>query len=147
VQSTIAAFIEEYWTKLHSLHTDTNTRQLKEAMLADIKERLSQFDQVDIYEGYQIIAEIWTKSLTHDAELIEQLGFYEAGRTREPNMVSKGKNKEKVQDGWNGVIIPNSLIASECYGEELAHIESLKNRISEIDSEVSELVENAKVED
>ncbi|HEM3725347.1 TPA: type I restriction-modification system subunit M [Streptococcus suis] len=147
VQSTIAAFIEEYWTKLHRLQTDTNTRQLKEAMLADIKERLSQFDQVDIYEGYQIIAEIWTKTLTHDAELIEQLGFYEAGRTREPNMVSKGKNKEKVQDGWNGVIIPNSLIASECYGEELAHIESLKNRISEIDSEVSELVENAKVED
>lgn len=147
VQSTIAAFIEEYWTKLHRLQTETNTRLLKEAMLADIKKRLSQFDQIDIYEGYQIIAEIWTKTLTHDAELIEQLGFYEAGRTREPNMVAKGKNKEKVQDGWNGVIIPNSLIASECYGDELAYIESLKNRISEIDSEVSELVENAKVED
>lgn len=147
VQSTIAAFIEEYWTKLHRLQTETNTRLLKEAMLADIKKRLSQFDQIDIYEGYQIIAEIWTKTLTHDAELIEQLGFYEAGRTREPNMVAKGKNKEKVQDGWNGVIIPNSLIASECYGDELAYIDSLKNRISEIDSEVSELVENAKVED
>ncbi|HEM5326061.1 TPA: type I restriction-modification system subunit M [Streptococcus suis] len=147
VQSTIAAFIEEYWTKLHRLQTETNTRLLKEEMLADIKKRLSQFDQIDIYEGYQIIAEIWTKTLTHDAELIEQLGFYEAGRTREPNMVAKGKNKEKVQDGWNGVIIPNSLIASECYGDELAYIESLKNRISEIDSEVSELVENAKVED
>ncbi|WP_449458946.1 type I restriction-modification system subunit M [Streptococcus suis] len=147
VQSTIVAFIEEYWTKLHRLQTETNTRLLKEEMLADIKKRLSQFDQIDIYEGYQIIAEIWTKTLTHDAELIEQLGFYEAGRTREPNMVAKGKNKEKVQDGWNGVIIPNSLIASECYGEEIAYIESLKNRISEIDSEVSELVENAKVED
>ena len=147
VQSTIAAFIEEYWTKLHRLQTETNTRLLKEEMLADIKKRLSQFDQIDIYEGYQIIAEIWTKTLTHDAELIEQLGFYEAGRTREPNMVAKGKNKEKVQDGWNGVIIPNSLIASECYGDELTHIDSLKNRISEIDSEVSELVENAKVED
>ncbi|WP_105151154.1 type I restriction-modification system subunit M [Streptococcus suis] len=147
VQSTIAAFIEEYWTKLHRLQTETNTRLLKEEMLADIKKRLSQFDQIDIYEGYQIIAEIWTKTLTHDAELIEQLGFYEAGRTREPNMVVKGKNKEKVQDGWNGVIIPNSLVASECYGDELAYIDSLKNRISEIDSEVSELVENAKVED
>ncbi|HFI0130181.1 TPA: type I restriction-modification system subunit M [Streptococcus suis] len=147
VQSTIATFIEEYWTKLHRLQTETNTRLLKEEMLADIKKRLSQFDQIDIYEGYQIIAEIWTKTLTHDAELIEQLGFYEAGRTREPNMVAKGKNKEKVQDGWNGVIIPNSLIASECYGDELAHIDRLKNRISEIDSEVSELVENAKVED
>ncbi|MFZ2571549.1 MAG: type I restriction-modification system subunit M, partial [Streptococcus suis] len=42
VQSTIAAFIEEYWTKLHRLQTETNTRLLKEEMLADIKKRLSQ---------------------------------------------------------------------------------------------------------
>ncbi|WP_409374190.1 type I restriction-modification system subunit M [Streptococcus suis] len=48
VQSTIAAFIEEYWTKLHRLQTETNTRLLKEEMLADIKKRLSQFDQIDI---------------------------------------------------------------------------------------------------
>lgn len=147
VRSVIAGFIEEYWGKLHELNTETNARQLKEEMLAAIKDLLSQFAQVDIYEGYQIIAEIWTKNLTHDAELIEQLGFYQAGRTREPNMVSKGKNKEKVQDGWNGVIIPNSLIASDCYAEELSHIEHLKNRISEIDSELGDLVENAKVED
>ena len=62
-------------------------------------------------------------------------------------MVTKGKNKEKVQDGWNGVIIPNELIAGEFYGDELADIEGLKSRISEIDSELSELVENAKIED
>ena len=62
-------------------------------------------------------------------------------------MVTKGKNKEKVQDGWNGVIIPNELIASDFYGDELADIEGLKSRVSEIDSELSELVENAKVED
>lgn len=47
----------------------------------------------------------------------------------------------------DGVIIPNELIASEFYGDELADIEGLKSRVSEIDSELSELVENAKVED
>lgn len=147
VVTSIQEYLDEYWVKLHQLNHDLTPRQLKEAMLSAIKTRLSEFPRLDIYDGYQIIAEIWTKYLGHDIELIEQLGFYEAGRTREPNMVTKGKNKEKVQDGWNGVIIPNELIASELYSEELAIIDTLKSRISEIDSELSELVENAKVED
>ena len=147
VIASIQEYLEEYWAKLHQLNSDISPRQLREEMLAAIKDRLSEFKQLSIYDGYQIMAEIWTKYLSHDVELIEQLGFYEAGRTREPNMVTKGKNKEKIQDGWNGVIIPNELIASEFYGDELADIEGLKSRVSEIDSELSELVENAKVED
>ena len=147
VVASIQEYLDEYWAKLHQLNLDLTPRLLKEEMLSAIKTRLSEFPQIDIYDGYQIIAEIWTKYLGHDIEFIEQLGFYEAGRTREPNMVTKGKNKEQVQDGWNGVVIPNELIASELYGEELATIETLKSRISEIDSELSELVENAKVED
>ena len=147
VVASIQEYLNEYWAKLHQLNSDISPRQLREEMLAAIKDRLSEFKQLSIYDGYQIMAEIWTKYLSHDVELIEQLGFYEAGRTREPNMVTKGKNKEKVQDGWNGVIIPNELIASEFYGDELADIEGLKSRVSEIDSELSELVENAKVED
>lgn len=147
VVASIHEYIEEYWAKLHQLNSDISPRQLREEMLSAIKDCLSEFKQLSIYDGYQIMAEIWTKHLSHDVELIEQLGFYEAGRTREPNMITKGKSKEKVQDGWNGVIIPNELIASEFYGGELADIEGLKSRVSEIDSELSELVENAKVED
>ncbi|MFS9193895.1 type I restriction-modification system subunit M [Streptococcus sp. OMI633] len=147
VVTSIQEYLDEYWVKLHQLNLDLTPRQLKEAMLSAIKTRLSEFPRLDIYDGYQIIAEIWTKYLGHDIEFIDQLGFYEAGRTREPNMVTKGKNKEKVQDGWNGVIIPNELIASELYSEELATIDTLKSRISEIDGELSELVEDAKIED
>ena len=147
VVTSIQEYLDEYWIKLHQLNSDLTPHQLKESMLSAIKTRLSEFPQLDIYDGYQIMAEVWTKYLGHDIEFIEQLGFYEAGRTREPNMVTKGKNKEKVQDGWNGVIIPNELIASELYSEELAIIDTLKSRISEIDSELSELVENAKIED
>ncbi|MBJ8325858.1 type I restriction-modification system subunit M [Streptococcus pacificus] len=147
IREVISDYIEEYWERLHQLNENTNTRMLREDMLDDIKKRLETFDQIDIYEGYQIIAEIWTETLTHDAELIEQLGYYTAGRTREPNMVVKGKNKDKVQDGWKGVIIPNSLIASELFASEQSEIEELKLRLLEIDSELSELIEEAKVED
>ncbi|MGT2716374.1 type I restriction-modification system subunit M [Streptococcus respiraculi] len=147
VKKVILDYVAVYWKGLHQLNPDTNTRMLKERMLTDIKTRLADFELIDSYEGYQIIAEIWAETLTHDAELIEQLGYYKAGRTREPNMVTRGKNKEKFQDGWNGVIIPNSLIASELFESEQSEIEGLKSRVVEIESELSELVEAAKVED
>ena len=145
----VQEYIDEYWDKLRQLSPDLTPRQLKEEMLSDIKTRLSELPQLELYDGYQIIAEIWTKYLSQDIEFIEQLGFYEAARTPEPNMVIKGtgKNKKKVQDGVKSIIIPIELIASELYGEELTAIETLKSHITEIDSELSELAENAKVED
>lgn len=61
-----------------------------EEMLIHIKELLSEFDFIDVYDGYQIVAEIWKNALTHDTELIAASDFYTVGRTREPNMVTKG---------------------------------------------------------
>ena len=71
------------------------------------------------------------------------------GRTREPNMITKGtgSNKREEQDGWMGTIIPNDLIAKRLYDKELKEIEDKKYRTGEIENELSEFVESAKVED
>lgn len=118
-------------------------------MLDEIKQLLSEFKFIDVYDGYQIIADIWKEALTHDIELIAASDFYTVARTREPNMVTKGtgKNKREEQDGWVGSIIPNELIAERLYTEELNEIESKQSRVQEVDIELSELVEAAKVED
>jgi len=140
-------YINKYWDVLRGVSKDTNLTDLREQMLVEIKALLFTFNDIDIYAGYQIIAEIWKNALNHDIERIAITGFYETCRVREKNMVKKGKEKEKVQDGWVGVIVPNELITKRLYAAELASIESLKNRISEIDSTLAELVEAAKVED
>jgi len=141
------SYINKYWDVLRGVSKDTNLTDLREQMLVEIKALLLAFEDIDIYAGYQIIAEIWKNALTHDIERIAITGFYETSKMREKNMVKKGKEKEKVQDGWVGVIVPNELITRNLYANELANIENLKNRISEIDSQLAELVEAAKVED
>jgi len=147
LRDATVSYINKYWDVLRQVGKDTNLMDLREQMLVEIKALLHTFEHIDIYEGYQIVAEIWKNNLTRDMERIATIGFYEAGKMREKNMVKKGKDKEKVQDGWVGVIVPNELIAKNLYANELANIESLKNRTSEIDSELAELVEAAKVED
>ncbi|EAF3070723.1 type I restriction-modification system subunit M [Listeria monocytogenes] len=143
------AFIELYWKKLHEINNIVDVNSLMEEMLVNIKELLSSFDGIDVYDGYQIIAEVWKNSLTHDAELIAGGGFYTIGRTREPNMVTKGSGNKKreEQDGWVGAIVPNELIAKRLYSEELQIIEDKKARLTTVEAELSELVEAAKVED
>ncbi|MCW2279777.1 type I restriction-modification system subunit M [Lactococcus lactis] len=143
------SFVAKYWHILRQVNLDSDLTTLMSEMLSEIKEEVSSIEFVDAYSAYQIVAEIWKDSLTKDSELIAASDFYTIGRKREPNMVTKGsgKNKRREQDGWIGMLVPNELIAKHLFASEQEEIEALKNKAQEIDSELSELVEAAKVED
>lgn len=149
IERKAKSFIDKYWDILRNVNTNSNLTQLMDEMLVEIKVILSEFKYIDVYDGYQIVAEIWKNALTHDTEIIALSDFYTAGRTREPNMVIKGtgNSKREEQDGWVGSIVPNELIAKRLYSDELKEIESKNIRIQEIETELSDLVEAAKVED
>src|SRR5699024_4593090 len=57
-----------------------------------------------------------------------------------------GKTKREEQDGWVSSLIPNELIIKELFDPEAAYIEKLREEISEIEIELDELVESAKLE-
>jgi type I restriction enzyme M protein len=145
----ITEYISKFWTELKRITTEASLVDLEERMLNEIKQILYRFDHIDVYTGYQIIAEIWKNSLIHDTELIAIEGFYNVGRMREPNIVTKGtgKSKREEQDGWNGSIIPNALIAQLLYREEQNELDNKRNKIHELETELTDLVEAAKVED
>lgn len=155
LKSKVEKYIEKYWDILHAAAADTNLNELRRQMLGDIKDLLSEFNYIDVYDGYQVVAEIWNDNLKHDMEMIisesskRDNAFYEVGRSREANMVTKGSgsNKREEQDGWKGAIISNQLIADKLYHTEQVEIENLKSRQAEIDAELDELVEAAKDED
>ena len=149
IKAKAEGFIQKYWDRLHEIDNVLNVKPLMEEMLVHIKKILSEFNFIDIYDGYQIVAEIWKDALTHDAELIAGSGFYTVGRTREPNIVTKGTGdkKREEQDGWIGAIVTNDLIAKRLYSDELQAIEDKKIRVGEIETELTEWVEAAKVED
>src|SRR5699024_1308337 len=87
--------------------------------------------------------------LAEDTEKIAISDFYTVGRTREPNMVTKGSGKTKrtEQDGWVGAIVPNELILKELYTDELEEVEAKQESLASITDEINELVEATKVEE
>lgn len=138
-------YVDRYWNRIRSILAGTKDIKIKEEMLYDIKSELKEFSFVDVYEGYQIIADIWKSSLSHDIGLIAENGFYVTGRMRVPNMVMKGSgdDKHEVQDGYIGAIVPNELIKKRLFVNEVNEINRISERIAEIDSQISELTEYA----
>ncbi|CAK7013139.1 MAG: hypothetical protein PHAS_01752 [Phascolarctobacterium sp.] len=148
LRRAIEDFVSEWFTKLKNVDDNSHIPHIMETMLVDIKRILSKFDYLNIYDGYQIVAEIWKETLTHDAEIIAGSDFYTAGRTRAANMVIKGSGKDRreEQDGWTGLIVPNDLIAKHLYADELAAITDKKQKIEIIESDLDELIEAVKAE-
>src|SRR5690625_4451779 len=85
------SYMDKYWERLKSVNDVNEIEPLKDNMLTEIKHLLEQFKHINTYDGYQIIAELWETMLAKDTEKIANSGFYTAGRTREPNMVTKGQ--------------------------------------------------------
>ncbi|MGO1529411.1 MAG: type I restriction-modification system subunit M [Senegalia sp. (in: firmicutes)] len=149
METTINAYIDRYWDVLITIDKETNIKTVMEDMLSEVKEILSKFQFINIYDAYQNIAQIWKDSLTKDLELISQSDLYTAAHTREALIVTKGSgsNKREEQVGWISSIIPNELIIKRLFTTEAANIERLKEDVSEIEMKLDELVEAAKVED
>lgn len=142
-------YTNTYWEKLKAVSNVNDIPALKESMLKEIKDILTDFKHVDRYEGYQVIAELWDEKLAEDTEKIASSDFYTVARKREANMVQKGsgKNKRTVQDGWLGAIVPNELVKVHLFNDELTTLEEKEARLTAINSELDEFVEAAKVEE
>ncbi|MGL5353349.1 MAG: N-6 DNA methylase, partial [Clostridium sp.] len=142
-------YIQKYWDIIRNINSSTEITDIMEEMLYSIKTILLDYKYIDVYNGYQIIAEIWKDSLINDTEIIAIEGFYQIARTREPNLITKGtgSNKREEQDGWIGTIIPNELIAIELYYSELEIINNKRAEVKAIETELANLIESAKSED
>lgn len=145
----INEYTDKYWDVLRRVDKTCNSKEIMEDMLSDIKHILSAFQYLNVYDGYQAVAEIWKNYLTNDLELISSSDFYSAARMREPKIVIRGSgnNRREEQDGWVGSLIPNELIIKELYRGESSEIEKQKQYVMDIETELEELVEAAKVED
>ena len=149
LKSIAGSYVTKYWDILRTVDSNSDTNSIMDDMLSDVKSITSQFKFIDSYAAYQVVAEIWKENLAKDCELIATSDFYSIGRTREPNVATKGsgKNKRQEQVGWKGMLVPNELIAVQLFKAERDMINNLSTQIQEVESQLSEIIEAAKVED
>ncbi len=116
----------------------------EETIIGDeIFRRLQGISLIDKYNAYQILDDCWA-DIAIDFDVLTKEGI-PAIKKVDPIMVMK-KDEEK-QEGWKGRILPFALVQRICLPEELESISKKQDRINEIASEYSELIENLTEED
>ena len=151
LRGEVDAYIGKYWAAFKELGPgkQRNLVSLRAEMLQEVKDILSGHRFMDVYSGYQVIADLWAESLDHDLKLMMGEGFYEAARSVEPNLVTKGSGdkKREEQDGWKGRVIPNDIVAEILYADRLAEIRAQEEKLQELNGELLDWVEKAGSED
>ena len=104
--------------------------------------RLNPLALIDPYEAYQDFDNQWIEIST-DLEMIQTEGF-DCTKMVDPKMVIKKKNnkEDEVQDGLLGHIIPFDLVQETYLKEDKQSLLSKKNRVSEIESSIDEILES-----
>ncbi|MEY1195357.1 type I restriction-modification system subunit M [Providencia rettgeri] len=123
-------------------------RNQQEAALSDeLFSRLAPISLIDKYQAYQFLNDQW-QIISADLEMMQTEGFISTKQV-DPNLVIKKKNGQdiEVQEGWKGHILPFDLVQQTYLSDDLAALEKQENRLSEIASELEEILESLSEED
>lgn len=140
-------FDDELKDKLIKQCETSNISQLEDIISADIFNRLKDIPLINSYEAYQLLDDKWT-TISNDLEIIQTEG-YDSIKQVDPHLVikKKGDKEEEVQDGWQGHIIPFEVAQKIYFTTSLSDINDNESRVSEIESEVEEIVDSLTEEE
>ncbi len=112
-----------------------------------IFQRLEPIPLIDKYRAYQLLDNEW-QQIAIDLEILQTEGF-DAANVVDPNMVTKKKKGEEVeeQEGWKGHLLPFDLVQRVHFKEELDVLTEKGIRRSDIVAELEEVIESLSEED
>lgn len=105
---------------------------------------------VDKYDVYQVLLSYWQENMADDVFVLVQDG-YEAGRETEDiyeiTEDKKTKKEKKKYKGWEGKLIPKTLIEAAFFSAERAKIDEAQVIVDETQSRLDEMTEEYTAED
>lgn len=120
-------------------------------LVADLAYQLiTQYEQIhlmDKYDIYQVLLAYWEETMSDDVSMIAtDEKSYALARETENIMGEYTSGKKKGQEkviGWEGRLIPKSIIVDYFFAEERNAISTAEDVISQVEAQLAELIENA----
>ncbi|MCM4171846.1 type I restriction-modification system subunit M [Arenibacter sp. TNZ] len=131
-------------TSLKALTTGFNPKELMHGISEDLLAQYSDKPLIDKYDMYQHLMTYWFDVMQDDAYIITQDGWKaETYRI----IVESGKNKKKVDKGWDCDLVPKELVINSYFKKEKKALEILLQEKETIASSLTELEEEQSGED
>lgn len=150
LDEAFAAWKAKEYPGLASLDEDVSARELIVNLAEDILAEFEHLTLIDKYDVYQVLLAYWNEVMNDDVSLIisEPDGYANArGTDNIEEEITQGKNKGEMKiTGWEGRLIPKSIVIDAFFREEKNAIEEAENVVAETESMLSDLIESADEE-
>ena len=150
VDEAFSAWKAKEYPILSSLDEDVSARNLIVDLAEDILAEFEHLTLIDKYDVYQVLLAYWNEVMNDDVSLIiSELDGYANARATDniEEEITQGKNKGEMKiTGWEGRLIPKSIVIDAFFREEKNAIEEAENVVAETESLLSDLIESAEEE-
>ena len=150
LDEVFAAWKEKEYPVLSTLDEDVSARELIVRIAEDILAEFEHLTLTDKYDVYQVLLAYSNEIMNDDVSLIisEPDGYNNAKATDNiEEEITQGKNKGEMKvTGWEGRLIPKSIVIDAFFREEKNAIEEAENIVAETESQLSDLIESADEE-
>jgi type I restriction enzyme M protein len=135
---------------LSTLDEDVSAREVIESLAEDILAEFEHLTLIDKYDVYQVLLAYWNEVMNDDVSLIISEPDRYANARATDNIeeeITQGKNKGEMKvTGWEGRLIPKTIVIDTFFREEKNAIEEVENVVAETESQLSDLIESADEE-
>ena len=135
---------------LSTLNEGVSAKKLIVGLAEDILAGFESLTLIDKYDVYQVLLEYWNEVMHDDVSLIigDPEGYANARATENiEEEITQGKNKGEMKvTGWEGRLIPKSVVKKTFFREEMNMIEEAENIVAETEAQLSNLIENVEEE-
>ena len=149
IDAAFARWQTEVDADLRSIGGDADVKQFIVDLAKKLIGNYAEIELVDKYDVYEVLLSYWQETMSADVFLLKYDG-YAAGREseeiKEESGNKKGEKKEKIK-GWDGKLIPKSLIEKEYFSKERAAIDEAQRIVEETQSRLDELTEEQTGDD
>lgn len=129
-------------------YANVNIPNEENTLSSDLFNRLSNIPLVDKYRAYQSLDDSWI-TIANDLEILQTEGF-DSAKQVDPIMILKIKDgdseevteKEEVQDGWKGHLVPFELVQKTLLPEQYANIKRKENEITGAEGKIEEIMDS-----
>ena len=120
--------------------------KLAEALIA----QYADMKLIDKYDVYQVLLSYWQETMADDIFILVQDGYEAARETEQIIEVTEDKKTKKEKQkikGWEGKLIPKSLVEAAFFAKERAKIDEAQAVVDETQSRLDEITEEYTAED
>ena len=135
---------------LRNINESVNIKKYIIKLAETLITQYADMELVDKYDVYQVLLSYWQETMADDIFILVQDGY---GAARETELIIEvtedkktKKEKQKIK-GWEGKLIPKSLIESTFFATERAKIDEAQAIVDETQSRLDEMTEEHTAED